>query len=98
MRGIRSALIVFLVAGLVGCANTPDPPRPAPRAERPTYALGEKWIRNDGLYELIRIEDDHSAGPNRETRLTRYLFPATVVKGERTLTQAAILNRLPAQG
>jgi hypothetical protein len=29
-----------------------------PRAERPTYTLGEKWVRNDGLYELIRIEKD----------------------------------------
>jgi hypothetical protein len=29
-----------------------------PRAERPTYAVGDRWIRNDGLYDLIRVEKD----------------------------------------
>ncbi len=41
-----------------------------PRAERPTYTLGEKWVRNDGLYELIRIEKDvyvFSTRPRWET-------------------------------
>ena len=89
MRGIRSALIAWLVLGPMGCATSPDPANPPPRAERPTYALGEKWIRNDGVYELIRIEGDRyifSAGPDREIHLTRDLFPATVVKGARSLT------------
>src|SRR5262245_54432386 len=89
MRGIRAALIAFLVLGSVGCAATQDPATPPPRAERPTYAVGEKWIRTDGVYELVRIEDDRyifSAGPDREIHLTRDLFPATVVKGVRILT------------
>ena len=29
-----------------------------PRAERPTYAIGDKWIRPGGVFELIRIEND----------------------------------------
>jgi hypothetical protein len=29
-----------------------------PRAERPAYTLGDKWIRNDGVYDMIRIEKD----------------------------------------
>jgi uncharacterized caspase-like protein len=88
MGAIRSALIGFLVFGSLGCATSLDPAKPPPRAERPTYSLGEKWIRNDGVYELIRIEDDRyifSAGRDREIHLTRDLFPATVVKGVRTL-------------
>jgi hypothetical protein len=89
MRAIRSALIGFLVFGSLGCATSLDPAKPPPRGERPTYSLGEKWIRNDGVYELIRIEDDRyifSAGRDREIQLTRDLFPATVVKGVRELT------------
>src|SRR5215813_166694 len=89
MRGIRSALGTLLVIGSVGCATTPDPAQSRPRAERPTYALGEKWIRNDGVYELVRISDDRyifSAGLDREIHLTRDLFPETVVKGARELT------------
>ena len=42
MRGIRSALIAFLVFGPMGCATSPDLANPPPPAERPTYALGEK--------------------------------------------------------
>src|SRR5262245_5531633 len=89
MRGIRSALIAFLALGPLGCATSPDPAQPPPRAERPTYTLGEKWIRNDGVYELVRIEDDRyifSAGRDHEIYLTRDLFPATVIKGVRELT------------
>jgi hypothetical protein len=89
MRAIRSALVAFLAGGLVGCAAIPDPARPPPRAELPTYALGQKWIRNDGVYELVRIEEDRyifSAGRDREIQLSRDLFPATVVKGVRELT------------
>jgi len=89
MRGIPSALVAVLVLGPMGCATSPDLANPPPPAERPTYALGEKWIRNDGVYELIRIEDDRyifSASRDREIHLTRDLFPATVVKGTRDLT------------
>jgi hypothetical protein len=56
-----------------------------PRTERPTYTLGEKWIRDDGVYDLIRIEDDRyifSAGPGKEIHLSKDLGLA---KGEKSL-------------
>ena len=54
------------------------------RAERPTYALGERWIRYDGAYELIRIEGDRyvfSAGPSAEIHLTKNLGLAKIQRG-----------------
>ena len=56
-RALRFVLGLTLFAGL-GPASVSAAPAPPPRAERPTYTLGEKWIRDDGVYELIRIEDD----------------------------------------
>src|SRR3972149_2911968 len=55
-----------------------------PSAERPTYALGDKWIRNDGACELVRIEGDEyvfAAGPRHEVRLSRNLGVSRVVSG-----------------
>ena len=56
-----------------------------PRAERPTYALGEKWIRNDGLFELIRIEKDtyiFSARPRWEIHLSKDLGISRLQRGD----------------
>ena len=38
-----------------------------PRAELPTYELGEQWFRSDGVFELTRIEADRYVftSPNR---------------------------------
>ena len=57
----------------------------APRAERPTYTLGERWIRSDGVYDLIRIEDGRyifAAGVDRQIHLTQDLMVAKVQKGQ----------------
>ena len=54
-----------------------------PQAERPTYAVGERWVRNDGVYELIRIEKDQyvfAASAERQVRLTKDLMLAFVQK------------------
>jgi hypothetical protein len=59
---------------------------PKVRAERPTYSLGEKWIRDDGVYELIRIENDRyifAAGPGQEIHLTKDLSLAKVQRGQK---------------
>ena len=59
--------------------------QPKPRAERPTYTLGEKWIRSDGLYELIRVEKDRyvfSARPKWEIHLSKDLGIARVQRGD----------------
>ncbi|MBI4635417.1 MAG: caspase family protein [Candidatus Rokubacteria bacterium] len=65
-----------------GRPGLPSPATP-PRAERPTYAVGEKWYRNDGVYELVRIENDRyvfEAPSGVQVRLTRDLTIAAVRK------------------
>ncbi len=55
-----------------------------PRAERPSLSLGDKWIRYDGSYELVRIENDRyvfAAGPSAEIHLTRNLGFAKIQRG-----------------
>lgn len=54
----------------------------APAAELPTYKIGDKWIRNDGTWELTRIErGDYvfSAGPGREIHFTKTLAVTKVI-------------------
>lgn len=62
----------------------------APKAERPSYAVGEKWIRSDGAYDLIRIDNGRyvfAADGGREVHLTRDLGIARVVRGGQTLLE-----------
>ncbi len=81
-RGVLRALA--LVLALVAClcpSTVAIAAESSPRAERPTYSLGEKWIRNDGVYELIRIVGDRyifSAGSGREIHLSKDLGVANV--------------------
>ena len=66
-----------------------------PRAERPTYALGEKWIRTDGVYELIRIENDlyvFAASSDRQIHLTKDLMPVEGLKGAADLNRDGIVT------
>jgi hypothetical protein len=54
-----------------------------PLADRPTFAVGDKWLRSDGTYDLLRIEKDRyvfSAGPGQEIHLTRDLAIAKFVR------------------
>ena len=63
-----SLAILLLLAACAAPQQETGPAEPPPRAERPTYALGEKWLLDLGAYELIRIEDDRyifSAGRGR---------------------------------
>ena len=43
------AALCWLVAAPPGAAQKP-------RAERPTYELGEQWVLSDGVYDLIRVD------------------------------------------
>jgi hypothetical protein len=92
-RPIVQPLSLVLLLGLAGCAGVSEVPR-APgaatsptvgdRPDRPTYKLGDRWIRSDGIYELIRIESDRyvfSAGPGDQIELTNDLAPLTTVWG-----------------
>jgi hypothetical protein len=85
MRKSRVALAVVLGMTLFGCASGPDPASPPPRAERPTYELGERWIRSDGIYDLTRIEDDRyvfTSSGGREIQLNRDLAISKVAAGQ----------------
>jgi len=62
----------------------------APKADRPTYAVGDKWIRSDGAYDLIRIENGRyvfAADGGREVHLTRDLGVAKIVRGGQVLLE-----------
>jgi hypothetical protein len=62
----------------------------APRAERPSYSVGDKWIRSDGAYDLIRIENGRyvfAADGGREVHLTRDLGVAKIVRGGQVLLE-----------
>ena len=68
VAGAVAGLLVLLT-GLTAWAQ-------APKAERPTYAVGDKWIRSDGAYDLIRVENGRyvfAADGGREVHLTRDL-------------------------
>jgi len=78
----RLALLASLL--LLLCPGA-APGQTKPRAERPTYALGEKWIRSDGVFELIRVEKDRyvfSARPRWEIHLTKNLGIARVQRND----------------
>ena len=62
----------------------------APKVDRPTYAVGDKWIRSDGAYDLIRIENGRyvfAADGGREVHLTRDLGVAKIVRGGQVLLE-----------
>jgi hypothetical protein len=82
MRGVLHALM--LLAAFTLLTSRPFVEAQNPRAERPTYTLGERWIRSDGVYDLIRIEDGRyifAADVDRQLHLTLDLMVAKVQKG-----------------
>ncbi len=59
-----------------------------PRAERPTYAVGDTWVLSDGEYRVGRITRDayvFTAAGDREIWLTRDLAITYVKRGSDTL-------------
>src|SRR4029077_4468031 len=51
----RTLPVALLALALLG--GTATAWAQTPRAERPSYTVGEKWIRSDGAYDLIRIDN-----------------------------------------
>src|SRR5262245_59211246 len=83
MRGIRRIPICLVAVWLLITVAVAG--AEVPRAERPTYTLGERWIRSDGVYDLIRIEDGRyifAAGADRQIHLTQDFMVAKVQKGQ----------------
>jgi hypothetical protein len=82
VAGAVAGLLVLLT-GLTASAQVP-------RAERPTYAVGDKWIRSDGAYDLIRVENGRyvfAADGGREVHLTRDLGVAKIVRAGQVLLE-----------
>jgi hypothetical protein len=55
-------------------SRSAGPARPAVKAERPDWKVGERWIRSDGVFELARAEGDtlvFRLGTEREYHQTR---------------------------
>src|SRR5439155_5800084 len=66
---LRSISLLLLLA-LAGVAEA------QPRVERPTWQVGDRWVRSDGAWDLVRIENDRyvfSNGPGSEMHFTRNL-------------------------
>jgi hypothetical protein len=83
MREVIRALMLMAAFALL--TSRPLVEAQKPRAERPTYTLGERWIRSDGVYDLIRVEDGRyifAAGVDRQIHLTQDLMVAKVQKGQ----------------
>ncbi len=66
MKTTPARLAPLVVLLLLLCPRS-APAQPKPRAERPTYALGEEWIRSDGVFELIRVEKDRGQTGSQNT-------------------------------
>ena len=93
----RPSVVVRLIglAALALCVTTPSALRlvaavsaaDKPRAERPVYKVGDKWIRTDGIYVLVRIDKDvyvFSAGGGKEFHLSKDLGITKIILEGRT--------------
>ena len=77
---LRSVLVVSLLLLAAAAADA------QPRVEPPTYSVGDRWLRSDGAWDLVRIERDRyvfSNGPRGEVHLTRSLAVARWQRGGR---------------
>lgn len=75
-------VVLGLVVALVTAPATPVRAADAPRAARPLYHVGDKWLRTDGAWELTRVDKDgyvFSAGPGQEFHLTKDLGITRIV-------------------
>ncbi|HEU5195726.1 MAG TPA: caspase family protein [Methylomirabilota bacterium] len=84
---ILRPLPVLLIATSLALAAVAE--AQVPRPERPTWKVGDRWVRSDGVWDLVRIEDDHyvfSSGPGAEFRFTKNLGLVKTVRGQRGFT------------
>ena len=87
---VTTLAVLGLSAALVAAPTLPveaAPPSDKIRAERPVYQVGDKWVRTDGAYELVRINKDvyvFAAGAGNEFHLTKDLNIVKIVLAGRT--------------
>jgi hypothetical protein len=85
---IRAPVIGVAFTAILLLGSPPPTLAQKPRAELPVYTLGEKWLRSDGDFDLIRIEQDayiFSAGNGREIHLTKDLAPKLVKRAQQVV-------------
>lgn len=71
MRGVPHALALLAAFALLTSSTFVEAQNPP--AERPIYTLGERWIRSNGVYDLIRIENGQyvfAADVDRQVHVT----------------------------
>ena len=88
--GRSKGTVAGAIAGLLVLSGALSAWAQAPKADRPTYAVGDKWIRSDGAYDLIRIENGRyvfAADGGREVHLSRDLGVAKIVRGGQVLLE-----------
>ena len=88
--GRSKGTVAGAIAGLLVLSGGLSAWAQAPKADRPTYAVGDKWIRSDGAYDLIRIENGRyvfAADGGREVHLSRDLGVAKIVRGGQVLLE-----------
>jgi hypothetical protein len=83
IRGVPHVLMLLAAYALL-TSSTVVEAQNSP-AERPIYTLGERWIRSDGVYDLIRIKNGQyvlAADVDRQLHVTQDLVVAKVQKGQ----------------
>ena len=88
--GRSKGTVAGAIAGLLVLSGALSAWAQAPKADRPTYAVGDKWIRSDGAYDLIRIESGRyvfAADGGREVHLSRDLTVAKIVRAGQVLLE-----------
>jgi len=100
-RAMVIGLAAWLLAG-AGCATVDVSPAAGPpaAAPRPTYAVGDQWVRTDGVWELAHILEHGYLfhGPGRDAIiLGRDLTPWSVERrGSAVLSRARPFEFYPA--
>jgi len=84
MKTLRALSMMLVALALAGAAEAQTP-----RAERPTWQVGDRWVRSDGAWDLVRIENDQyvfAGSAGGELRFTKNLAPVKSVRGQRGFT------------
>ena len=84
------AALSLLLSSVPSLAQTP-------RAERPTYAIGDKWILGMGVFDLIRIENDVYVFSNEKAREIRLTKELGLVKSEGPMGLLEFYPSLPLE-
>ena len=83
MKTLRALAALPLLLAVAGLAEA------QPRAERPTWQVGDRWVRSDGVWDLVRVDNDQyvfASGAGAEFRFTKNLAPVKSMRGQRGFT------------